>query len=95
MLGAGQIGEIDLALAAIARQNRHHAPHRDAQAMTRQRLGAELLGDDGADPVDQIGQVIAEIELGTGALPRGRRGLDYCIYNRCIIIYSVAVAMKI
>jgi hypothetical protein len=23
-----------------------------------------LLGDDGADPVDQIGQVIAEIELG-------------------------------
>ena len=47
-------------------KHRQHAPLRDAQAMTRQRIGAELLGDDGADPVDQIGQVIAEIELGRG-----------------------------
>ena len=67
---ARQIGEVDLALATIARQDRQHAPLRDAQAVTRQRIGAELLGDDGADPVDQIGQVIAEIDLGRGF--RGR-----------------------
>ena len=31
---------------------------------SRQRLAAELLGNDGADPVDEIRQIIVEIELG-------------------------------
>ena len=43
-----------------------HPPHGDAKPMRRQRFRAELVGDDGADPVDQIGQVIAEIDLRRG-----------------------------
>ena len=67
-IDAGQIGEVDLALAAVAASTAMHAPHRDAQPVLGQRLLAELLGDDGADPVDQIGQVIAEIELGSACI---------------------------
>jgi hypothetical protein len=59
-----EIDDIDLTLAAGCRQNGHHPPHGDAEPVRRQRLLAELLGDDGADPVDQIGQIVAEIELG-------------------------------
>ncbi len=70
-IDAGQIGKIDLALAAGGGEHRHHPPHRDAQPVRRQRFGAELIGDDGADPVHQIGQIIAEIEL--GGLLHGRR----------------------
>ena len=61
---AGHVGEVDLALATAARQQRHDTPHRDAQPIRRQRFGAELLGNDVADPVDQVGQVIVEIERG-------------------------------
>jgi hypothetical protein len=32
--------------------------------MRLERLAAELFGNDAADPVDEIGQIIAEIELG-------------------------------
>src|SRR5580704_13709178 len=63
--------------------------------MTRQRIGAELLGNDGADPVDQIGQVIAEIEL--------RRVLRHGAGSALIIAFTTdalssilpVVAMKI
>src|SRR5271169_3408049 len=61
---AGQAGKIDLALSALAGQYRHDAPHGDAQAMWRQRFCAKLLGNDGANPVHEVGQVIVEIELG-------------------------------
>ena len=62
--GAGQVGEIDLTLAAVCGERRHHAPHGDAQVMRLERLAAELFGNDTAGPDDEIGQIIAEIELG-------------------------------
>jgi hypothetical protein len=56
--------KVDLALSALASQHRHHPPHRDAQPIGRKLLAAPLIGNNSADPIYQIGQIIIEIELG-------------------------------
>src|SRR5262245_42032821 len=63
-IDAGEAGEIDLALAAVVREHRQHPPHGDAQAVRRQLLGREADRQDGSDPVDQVGKIIVELELG-------------------------------
>jgi len=41
-----------------------NAPSRDSQPVSRQRSTAVLIGNDGADAIDQIRQVIVEIKFG-------------------------------
>jgi hypothetical protein len=63
--------------------------------VARQRVGAELLGDDGADPVDEVGQVIAEIELG-GVLRHGASPVHIIAFTTDALSSILpAVAMKI
>ena len=57
------VGKVDLALAAVrasTAMTRHIAM---LKPMLGQRLLAELVGNDSADPIDQVRQIIAEIEL--------------------------------
>ena len=66
-------------MAVLAGQYGHDTPHRDAQMVRRQRLNAELFGYDGAGPVDEVRQIIAEIEFGRARHeqinPRERRSI--------------------
>ena len=62
---AGHDGQVDLALAVITRERREHAPHRNAQPMSRQRAAPEIDHQRRADAIDQVGKIFAEIEIGT------------------------------
>ena len=80
------------------RRHRQHPPRGD-EPMQRQRFGAELIGDDAADPIDQIGQIgEAEPSWATagqssgGAVAKEGRPANTCIYNNCIITYCAAAA---
>jgi hypothetical protein len=63
--------------------------------MPRQRIRAELLGDDGADPVDEIGQVIAEIELGRVLCHGANPALIIAFTTDALSTILRAVAIKI
>ena len=60
---AGHGGQIDLALAVIARERGENPPHRDAQPVWRQRAAPEIDHQRRADAIDQVGKIFAEIEL--------------------------------
>src|SRR5262249_57621655 len=59
----GKMGKVYRGLTAFPRHQNHPPPHRDAQPVRSQRFLAELFGNDRADPVNEIGQEIAEVEL--------------------------------
>ena len=87
----------------LARQHGHHPPHGDAQPIRRQHLAAVLIGNDGADAIYQVRQIIVEIELGglfhavvprTVEFPESKTWPQvalfaplHCVYNRCILNY--------
>src|SRR6516225_1143258 len=59
---AGAGGNVDLTLAVIVGEHREHAPHRDAQVVTGERVPPEVDHQKPADAVDEIGKIFAEIE---------------------------------
>jgi hypothetical protein len=63
--------------------------------MARQRILAELLGDDSADAVDEVGQVIAEIELGRVLRHGVGPALIIAFTTDALSSILTAVAMKI
>src|SRR4029077_6570663 len=61
-VNAGPGGNVDLTLAVIVGEHREHAPHRDAQVVSGERVLPEVDHQKPADAVDEIGKIFAEIE---------------------------------